>query len=595
MLFVVSRKSRGLKIIYPARSQQRALRASVGFKCRKWKVRQATFQRLGFHMTFTCTLSNYFFLNIINTGIVMPLPLFRAAPVATRCCAVATPWQPHSFIRHVSRTSAINRGIRASQKTTSDQSDRRAPRATQRPTWNQSDRRAPRNFEAPKAPTGWEDPFAALSHKSHELPINSHKKKEKRPLNAAERSKRYRANARANNGVGDPSILLERKGPNRKAGRFAKQQEYEAKQLSIIEEHVSRDENAKFMRFSADTTHRPKDDVEKPQRTQRDDVPLAIPYTTASSQFLYGANAVSAALRGNRRKVYKLFLKKEGESLPERREDRHVTHPLRNLAQRYGVEISWQRDTRLLDKLSEGRPHNGVALEVSALPTPPATVLRKPHAAKNTVTVDLDQQNAEDKAVNGDALTLKYDSKSWRQPFVLFLDGITDPGNLGGILRTAHFYGVDAVAVAVNTCANLTSTVLAKASSGACEAIPILAVSRPSDFIARSGKEGWRICAAVAPENQANRLHKQLTPAGISLTNPLARNPCILMLGSEGFGLRANLRTKADLDVTILSGVSGSSSVGVDSLNVGVAGAVLLDAFMREPPRTRASNSERMF
>lgn len=509
----------------------------------------------------------------------MPLFPFQAAPVAARCCATVTRWQPHSFIRHVSRTSAINRGIRASQKTTSDQSDRRAPR----------------NNEALKAPAGWQDPFAALHQGHHELPSHGHKKKEKRPLNTTERGKRYVTDERTNNGVGNSSILLERKGPNRRAKKPAQRQGDEAVISSIYDERGSKNQSGKSMRFSADTQDRTTYDVKKPERPKRDDVPLAIPYTTASSQFLYGANAVSAALRGNRRKVYQLFLKKEGESLSERREDRQVIHPLRNLAQQNGVKISWQRDTRLLDKLSEGRPHNGVALEVSALPTPPATVLRKPHAAKNTVTVDLDPQNAEDKAVNGDTLTLKYDSKSWRQPFVLFLDGITDPGNLGGILRTAHFYGVDAVAVAVNTCANLTSTVLAKASSGACEAIPILAVSRPSDFITKSGKEGWRICAAVAPDNQANRLHRQLTPAGISLANPLARNPCILMLGSEGFGLRANLRTKADLDVTILSGVSGSSSVGVDSLNVGVAGAVLLDAFMREPPRIRASTSERMF
>jgi 21S rRNA (GM2251-2'-O)-methyltransferase len=322
-------------------------------------------------------------------------------------------------------------------------------------------------------------------------------------------------------------------------------------------------------------------------------VPVAIPYSSAASQWLYGVNTVVAALRGKRRQLYQLIVKKG-----ERSSDADQILRLANSA---GITIQTHDDTRLLDKLSEGRPHNGAVLETSALPVQPTVQLGKPDSQTNTIPLELQRQNAEEIAVNGKSTTVQYDSKSWRQPIILFLDGVTDPGNVGGILRTAHFYGVDAVAVATNTCCNLNSPVLAKASAGACEAIPILAVSKPADFIAKSAQAGWKICAAVAPDARAQKLRKQLTAASLASKSPLADKPCILMMGSEGEGLRENLRLKADLEVTIARGASGKHviDVGVDSVNVGVATGVLVDAFMRKPstsvPDAPSDGSNRVF
>lgn len=331
----------------------------------------------------------------------------------------------------------------------------------------------------------------------------------------------------------------------------------------------------------------------KSDRIQHDDVPVAIPYSSAASQWLYGVNTVVAALRGNRRKIFQLIVKKG-----ERSSDADQILRLANSA---GITIQTHDDTRLLDKLSESRPHNGAVLETSALPVQPTVQLSKPDPQTNTIPLDLQRQNAEEIAVNGKSTTLPYDGKSWRQPIILFLDGITDPGNVGGILRTAHFYGVDAVAVAVNTCANLNSPVLAKASAGACEAIPILAVSKPADFIAKSSQAGWKICAAVAPDIRSQKLRKQLTASSLAAKSPLANSPCILMMGSEGEGLRENLRSKADLEVTIERGSAAKHvvDVGVDSMNVGVATGVLVDAFIREPsmsaPAVSSDSSNRVF
>lgn len=174
-----------------------------------------------------------------------------------------------------------------------------------------------------------------------------------------------------------------------------------------------------------------------------------------------------------------------------------------------------------------------------------------------------------------------------RAPLILFLDGITDPGNVGNIIRSAHFFGADAVAIATQTCAPLSSPVLAKASAGACEAIPIFAVPRASEFVFGSRKAGWTICAAVAPTevqvdtSSEDATINHMTTSDLS-SSRLADTPTIVVLGAEGEGLRESLLKKANVLVTIERGVSVNKVVdsGVDSLNVATAAAVLLNAFV---------------
>ena len=231
-----------------------------------------------------------------------------------------------------------------------------------------------------------------------------------------------------------------------------------------------------------------------------DEVPISIPFTTAASEFIYGSNTVLAALRARRRKLYHLYLHPR---LSARAENASA---ITALAKSLGIPTTPNADIRLLDKLSDARPHNGVVLETSRLPAPPLLSLAKPNTATSIIPLTLDRQSAEDIAVNGAPVALHTPKSTWRHPLVLLLDGILDPGNIGTILRTAHFYGVDAVAVATNTCAPLTSAALAKASSGACEALPIFALPKPSDFVYQSARAGWKVYAAVAPPTQPKEL-----------------------------------------------------------------------------------------
>lgn len=335
----------------------------------------------------------------------------------------------------------------------------------------------------------------------------------------------------------------------------------------------------------------------KPSRyrdDEDDEIPVSVPYTTPSSEFLYGYNSVLAAFLGKRRKLYKLYVHPK---IFEREVGGQGTvtgqkpaAELVELARMAGVPLRNEFKTAMLDKMSDGRPHNGVILEASKLPAPPVLGLLKPEAREGIIPLTLGEQNKEEAKVNGTPRTISALQKSWRHPFVVLVDGITDPGNLGNIIRTCHFFGVDAVAVATNTCANLSSGILAKASAGACEAMQILALPKPSNFVHDSSRYRWKVYAAVAPSAPADfaeesSTDKYTTTVKLSAESPLAQHPCILMLGAEGAGLRQSLRARADHYVSISSGPRADyvPDVSVDSMNVSVATGVLLDAFLRKP------------
>lgn len=319
-------------------------------------------------------------------------------------------------------------------------------------------------------------------------------------------------------------------------------------------------------------------------------IPMSIPYTTPASEFLYGTSVVEAALSSRRiprRKLYKLYI-----YTGENRENPDQDRTMEKLARNEGVEVvkvagEW---IRLLDKMSTGRPHNGYILEASPLPKLPVLSLGAMTVKDGLdgFQVALDYQSREDAAVNGTGTFVRnHMVRSRRHPLVLYLDSITDPGNMGGIIRTAAFLGVSAVAISSRNSAPFTPVVL-KASAGASENVTIFSVDKPAGFIVDSKAAGWKVYAAVAPTKKKN----PGMPASIStnsLDDPLADHPCILMLGSEGEGLRWNLRSKADSDLFIRS---SGQNYNVDSLNVSVAAGLLVNAFLRKNSNPRPNKGE---
>lgn len=138
--------------------------------------------------------------------------------------------------------------------------------------------------------------------------------------------------------------------------------------------------------------------------------------------------------------------------------------------------------------------------------------------------------------------------------FVLILDGITDPQNLGAILRVADGFGVHLVVIPEHDSVGLTP-VAVKASAGASEWVPVAQVTNLARAIEALQKRGFWVYAA-AEEGDA--------PSAIDFSGRVA-----LVLGNEGKGIRRNVLEHCDRVVTI------PMRGHVESFNVATAAAVL--------------------
>lgn len=153
-------------------------------------------------------------------------------------------------------------------------------------------------------------------------------------------------------------------------------------------------------------------------------------------------------------------------------------------------------------------------------------------------------------------------------PFLLALDGVTDPGNLGAVLRTADCAGVTGVVLPRHRAVHITPTV-AKASAGAIEYLPMALVGGLPSAIATMKSNGvWTVGLDMAGSQSIHSLD-------------VADGPVCLVLGSEGKGLSRLVRERCDFIASIpLRG-------HLESLNVASAGAIA----MFEVARQRTANS----
>ncbi len=146
-------------------------------------------------------------------------------------------------------------------------------------------------------------------------------------------------------------------------------------------------------------------------------------------------------------------------------------------------------------------------------------------------------------------------------PFVLLLDGITDPHNLGAILRTAECAGVHGVIIPKRRSVGLNATV-GKTSAGAIEYMPVARVTNLVKTMEYLKKEGlWIACADM----------KGLDYFDTDLKGPLA-----LVIGSEGEGVSRLVQENCDFTVSIP--MYGK----ISSLNASVAAGLLMYEVVRQ-------------
>ncbi|MEL0679376.1 23S rRNA (guanosine(2251)-2'-O)-methyltransferase RlmB [Clostridioides difficile] len=146
-------------------------------------------------------------------------------------------------------------------------------------------------------------------------------------------------------------------------------------------------------------------------------------------------------------------------------------------------------------------------------------------------------------------------------PFFIILDEITDPHNLGSIIRTADAVGAHGVIIPKRRSVHITP-VVAKASAGAVEYMPVCKVTNIVNTIKRLKEEGLWIAAA---DMGGETFYKQ------NLTGPLG-----VVIGSEGFGISRLVKQNCDFIVKM-------PMIGnVTSLNASVAGGILLYEIFRQ-------------
>lgn len=168
----------------------------------------------------------------------------------------------------------------------------------------------------------------------------------------------------------------------------------------------------------------------------------------------------------------------------------------------------------------------------------------------------------------------------------IYIDQVTDPHNLGAILRSAHFLGADFAILSELNCAKL-SPVAAKAAAGALDRFPIYTCDAPLKLFEKSVASGWNIVATVPPNTQvgtATRVsHRELAVLGMNLGEDAPGGPCLLAVGSESEGLRKSLLQRCTHVVSIPKAVDNADDDGgdvVESLNVSVATALLISNFL---------------
>ena len=178
-----------------------------------------------------------------------------------------------------------------------------------------------------------------------------------------------------------------------------------------------------------------------------------------------------------------------------------------------------------LDRLTDGANHQGVAVQVPPYEyAEPAELL--------------------DRAAGG-------------PPLIVALDGVTDPHNLGAVLRSAGAFGVHGVVVPERRAAGVTATVW-KVSAGAAARVPVARATNLVRALQDYKKAG---CFVVGLDGQASTSVADLE---------LATEPLVVVVGSEGKGLSRLVRETCDA----IAGIEISSRV--ESLNAAVATGISL-------------------
>ena len=233
-------------------------------------------------------------------------------------------------------------------------------------------------------------------------------------------------------------------------------------------------------------------------------------------ELVFGVNPVREALRG-KRGIHALYVQSTATD--------HRLEKILELAREKGVGVI-KRDREDLTRMCGSSHHQGMALRVAPFP----------YADLDDIIVSTAQGG-----LTG---------------FLLVLDGIQDPHNLGALVRTAACAGANGVIIPKDRACGIT-TVAEKTSAGAVETIPIAQVINVAQALDVMKKSGYWVYGLTGE-------------VGTSLYSVNFSGNIALVVGSEGEGIRPLVRKQCDVLVSI------PQYGGVGSLNASVAGGIAL-------------------
>lgn len=238
-------------------------------------------------------------------------------------------------------------------------------------------------------------------------------------------------------------------------------------------------------------------------------------------EFIYGLWPIIESLRADRRKFEKLVL-------ADKLEEKGLVAEITTLAREKGIDVS-RVQRRILDDVSDNSNHQGMALRVSSYPY-----------------VDIEE-------------LLQRADKRGEKPFILILDLLKDPQNVGSLIRVADAVGIHGIIIQDRRQVSITPSVVAS-SSGAVEHLLVAQVTNLVNAMKElKDNDVWIVGMDVGPNVPA--LDKQDLNMGLGL-----------VMGSEGEGMRRLVRDTCDFLVTLpMRGQVGS-------LNVATAGSIALYA-----------------
>ncbi len=241
----------------------------------------------------------------------------------------------------------------------------------------------------------------------------------------------------------------------------------------------------------------------------------------ADTEFIYGRNAVIEALKGEGHINKILLVNEHGGSIGV----------IKALAREKGIVFSVTTKEKITE-LTDTTSHQGVMAYISA---------------KQYDTVDD---------------ILNYANELNEVPFIIVLDEIQDPGNLGAIIRSADAVGAHGVIISKRRAAPLTATV-AKASAGAIEHVKVSRVTNISQTLDYLKERGLWIAGTD--------LSGKTDFFDADLNGPLA-----LVIGSEGDGMGSLVAKKCDYILSIP--MKGK----ISSLNASVAAGIVMYEIFRQ-------------